>query len=47
LGVIEKKEDEEEVLDIQKREGSGGSNSQTPIEIKAVANHRTDGRRRS
>jgi hypothetical protein len=41
LGVVQKNEKEDEMLAIQKREGSGGSNSQRPIEMKAVAIERT------
>jgi hypothetical protein len=37
LGVLQNKENEERMLDIQKRKGSGGSKSETPIEMKAVA----------
>jgi hypothetical protein len=37
LGRLQKSENEEQMLDIQKREGSGDSKSQTPIEAKAVA----------
>jgi hypothetical protein len=36
LGVVRKKGNEEEMLDIQKREQSGGSKSETPIEKKAA-----------
>jgi hypothetical protein len=37
LGVFQKKENEKEMLDIQKREGSGGSTSETPIDMQAAA----------
>jgi hypothetical protein len=37
LGVGQKKENEEEMLDIQKRGGSRVSKSKTSIEIKAMA----------
>jgi hypothetical protein len=37
FGVVQKNENEEEMSDIQKREGSGGSKSETPIEMTAVA----------
>jgi hypothetical protein len=36
LGVVQKNENEEEMLDIQKREESGGSKSKTPMEMEAV-----------
>jgi hypothetical protein len=34
--VVQKNEKEEELLDIQKREGSGGSKSETFIEMETV-----------
>jgi hypothetical protein len=37
LGRVQKKENEEEMLDIQEREGSGVSKSDTPIEMEAAA----------
>jgi hypothetical protein len=37
LGVVQKKENDEKMLDVQKREESGGSKSQTPIERKVMA----------
>jgi hypothetical protein len=37
LGGFQKNENEEEMWDIQKREGSGGSRSETPIEMEKVA----------
>jgi hypothetical protein len=37
LGAIQKKENEKAMLDIQKREGSGGSKSETPRDMEAVA----------
>jgi hypothetical protein len=41
LRVVQKKENEEEMLDIQKREGFGISKSQTRIERNVVAIERT------
>jgi hypothetical protein len=37
FGVVQNNENEEKMLDIQKREGFAGSKSQTPIERKVVA----------
>jgi hypothetical protein len=37
LGVVHNNENEEEMLYIQKREGSSDSKSETPIEMEAVA----------
>jgi hypothetical protein len=37
LGVVQKNENEEEMLDNQKRERYGGSKSETPIEMEAMA----------
>jgi hypothetical protein len=37
LGVVHKNENEKEMLDIQKREGSGCSKSEMPIGMKAAA----------
>jgi hypothetical protein len=37
LRVVQKNENEEEMLEIQKREGSGGWKSEKPIEMKVVA----------
>jgi hypothetical protein len=36
LGVVQKNENEKEMVDIQKREESGGPKSKTPIEMEAV-----------
>jgi hypothetical protein len=36
LGVVQKNENEEEMLDIQAREGSSGLKSNTPIDLEAV-----------
>jgi hypothetical protein len=43
LGVLQRKENEEEMLDIEKSEGSGGSKSETLIEMEAVAIERIEG----
>jgi hypothetical protein len=37
LGVVQKNEKEEEMLDIQKGEGYGSSKSQSAMEMKAMA----------
>jgi hypothetical protein len=37
FGVVQKNENEEGMSDIQKREGSGGSKSETPKEMTAMA----------
>jgi hypothetical protein len=42
LGVVQTKENEEEMLDIQKWEESSGSKSETPIEMKADATERIE-----
>jgi hypothetical protein len=34
--VVQKKENDEGILDIQQREGSGGLKSETPIEMELV-----------
>jgi hypothetical protein len=52
FGVVQRNEKEGEMLDIQKREGSGGSKRETPLEMEAVAKERMEwdrkgGRRRS
>jgi hypothetical protein len=41
FGSLQNIEKEEECSDIEKREGSGSSKSQTPIEKEAVAIERT------
>jgi hypothetical protein len=41
LGRLQKIEKEEELSDIEKRDGSGGSKSQTSIERERVAIERT------
>jgi hypothetical protein len=43
LGVVQRKENEGEMLDIEKREGSGGSKSERLIEMDAVARERIEG----
>jgi hypothetical protein len=42
LGVFQKTEKEEECSDIKKREGSGGSKSQIPLEREAMAIERIE-----
>jgi hypothetical protein len=37
LGIVQKNENEEEMLDVQEREGSGCSKSETAIEMEPVA----------
>jgi hypothetical protein len=37
LGIVQKKENEEEMLNIQRKEESGGLKSVTPMENEAVA----------
>jgi hypothetical protein len=36
LGIVHKTEDEEDILDIQKREGSGWAKSEVHIEVEAA-----------
>jgi hypothetical protein len=42
LGGVQKNEIEEEMLDIRKREKSGGSKSHRPLEREALAIERTE-----